>query len=753
MPQRAAVPPAACLFFLLLSVSGGLRPSGADPGLAEPAEVYPPAGLVSLENPAEAAFIRHEIDAHIDPRTGGLDASDRITLLRPPGVQADRSVPFLLWRELEIDDVSSEDHAVRLEERGRINPRSFWRRPPYDEMEFYGNARQYDLRLDGMEAAAWPETLVFTVRYSGRVADPLQPPGAAYARGFETTHGLIEERGAYLAGSSFWIPTRPGDVFTFRLEASVPEGWRSVSQGALGVLPEQGGSTLKRHTDVWHSPHPMEEVYLVAGPWEMRELLHGKIAVQTFTYPDTDPALCERYLGATSRYLDMYEDLIGPYPFPKFAMVENFWQTGYGMPSFTLLGNRVIRLPFIVDTSYGHEILHNWWGNGVFVDYDTGNWCEGLTVHGADYLYKILEGGEAAREYRLNALTSYLDYVGGSHDMPLTQFRSRHDFASQAIGYSKAMMVVHELYRRAGEENFWKALRAFYRDNLWKRASWDDLLAAFAANADIDAGSFRRDWIERGGAPILRLEDARLSQTGGEYLVQAVIAQEPARPGAGPYDLIVPVRMVWEDADSTWLVPLPGAETEWSVRVRNRPTRLWIDPDFEMMRRIDHREVPATLSRTLGSDTLTAVIAAGLDPDLEAAYRNLASDWAGDGSLRVHHEADLAADWNPSTSVWFLGLGRLALDHAGGLAEAERLVDGWSIAGTAWLDGTAVVLTGVLDGALSWSMLDACKPDQVAGVGRRIPHYGRYSYIVFDGDQAADRGVWSETDSPLIHRF
>ena len=70
----------------------------------------------------------------------------------------------------------------------------------------------------------------------------------------------------------------------------------------------------------------------------------------------------------------MYRQLIGPYPYGKFALVENFWETGYGMASFTLLGPQVIRFPFILNSSYPHEILHNWWGNSVFVDYASGNW-------------------------------------------------------------------------------------------------------------------------------------------------------------------------------------------------------------------------------------------------------------------------------------------------------------------------------------------------------------------------------------------
>ena len=98
--------------------------------------------------------------------------------------------------------------------------------------------------------------------------------------------------------------------------------------------------------------------------------------------------LSSAYLDAAIRYLKLYSDLFGPYPFPKFAVVENFFPTGYGFPSYTLLGSSVLRLPFILSSSLGHEIAHCWWGNGVQVDYQSGNWSEALTTYVADYLYK-----------------------------------------------------------------------------------------------------------------------------------------------------------------------------------------------------------------------------------------------------------------------------------------------------------------------------------------------------------------------------
>ena len=96
-------------------------------------------------------------------------------------------------------------------------------------------------------------------------------------------------------------------------------------------------------------------------------------------------------------------------PFSKFALIENFWETGYGMPSFTLLGEQVIRFPFILESSYPHEILHNWWGNGVYPDYTTGNWSEGLTAYLADHLFQEMDGLGA--EYRKEMLSRYKNYV------------------------------------------------------------------------------------------------------------------------------------------------------------------------------------------------------------------------------------------------------------------------------------------------------------------------------------------------------
>ena len=103
----------------------------------------------------------------------------------------------------------------------------------------------------------------------------------------------------------------------------------------------------------------------------MRERREGPLVAQTY-FTSANQDLAPAYLDAVIRYLKLYSELFGPYPFPKFAVVENFFPTGYGFPSYTLLGSTILRLPFILSTSLGHEIAHCWWGNGVQVDYESG---------------------------------------------------------------------------------------------------------------------------------------------------------------------------------------------------------------------------------------------------------------------------------------------------------------------------------------------------------------------------------------------
>ena len=744
----------------------GTAPPWATPARA--AEKSDEAALAArlLDNPSRAAFRHHALDVVIDPDTGELTATDNITVVHAP--QSSRPLSFLLHRDLQIDHIrlhglEPRPHPAGIplvtSEQTRWDPRLFWARPDYPELASLDHARQIELRLAD-SSAHWPDSALLAVSYRGVVYDSLKPPPENYQRGFETTDGLIDPRGAFLAGGTLWYPQRFDEPAPFTLRVTAPDGWESVSQGRRVPGPASGGWP----SVTWICEQPMDEIYLVAGPYKLREELHDGVAVQTFTYGHQDEELCRRYIDATKDYLDLYSERIGPYPFAKFALVENFWQTGYGMPSFTLLGDRVIRLPFIVHTSYGHEILHNWWGNGVFVDYESGNWCEGLTVYGADYLYKERESAAAARDYRRTSLQAYLDYVGAGRDFPLTEFRSRHDASSAAVGYNKAMMIYHMLRQQLGDDAFWAVLQEFYDRYRFARADWMDLLTLFAERGGFDAERFYAQWVARTGAPLLSLEATDVTPlpppTGAapaaaneapadRYRLRYRIVQSEPH-----YDLHVPLRLSFADRPAReWTVPLTAGAYEATLELSAYPQALSVDPDFDLFRRLHRAEVPTALSQLFGADSVTAVIASALAPPLATACEDLAAQSARGKPTGVRRDADLVAADLERGAVWFFGepawIERLQPTLPAEVVITDGAVE---IAGQRFArDAHTIVLTAphpvARDQACGYIL--GGDAEDLPAIWRKLPHYGKYSYLVFSGATNVAKGSWTPGRSPL----
>jgi hypothetical protein len=367
---------------------------------------------------------------------------------------------------------------------------------------------------------------------------PIESQGEDYARGFAETEGTIQAEGVFLSAASKWYPApADGALVTFDLTVTLPAGWDATSQGRREVLERSATRTRVRFV----ADEPQEEIWLVAGRWTETKRTYDGIEAATFLR-DQDDALAAKYLDATGPYLAMYAKLLGPYPYSKFALVENFWETGYGMPSFTLLGGKVIRLPFIITTSYPHEILHNWWGNGVYVAREGGNWSEGLTAYLADHLFAEQRGAGAA--YRQETLQKYADYASRAKDFPLAKFTERHSPSTEAVGYGKALMLFHMTRRDVGDPAFVDGLRSFYVKKKFQRAGWADLRRAFevASGRRSLAGSFD-PLVARAGAPRLRLAsvEARALDDGWHVTGTIVQAQE-----GEPYALMVPLAVTME---------------------------------------------------------------------------------------------------------------------------------------------------------------------------------------------------------------
>lgn len=657
--------------------------------------------------------IAHQLDVRLSPDTSGLTVQDR---MRFPGEQ--REWTFWLHDDLDPKVVDGTAELTALERDGHL--------------------AHYRLRLGGHAPV--------TLRYSGQIRHGLERIDQGMGRARQWSLGVIEPKGVFLDANSGWYPRVPDTLQTFQMDVQLPDGWIAVSQGAG---PGDSGTGPSR----WTETRPQEDIYLVAGPYKLYRSDSGGIEAQVYLH-EPDPELAKRYLDATHRYIAHYSDLIGPYPFAKFALVENFWETGYGMPSFTLLGPSVIRLPFIIHTSYPHEILHNWWGNSVFVDYASGNWCEGLTDYLADYWLKEQAG--QGTEARRDILKSYGDYVRTGEDFPLVDFRGRHDMASQDIGYGKAAMVFNMLRRRLGDPIFDAGLKRFYAENKFRKASYADLRNAFERVSRQDLRGFFDAWTTQPGAPLLGLADVRVEKDGNGYRLTGDIQQRQSGPD---FPLQVPVVIEQEqDAPVTLHVDSDGADSRFTAQLKSQPTRVAVDPGFDVFRALLPGETPITLSNLFGSDAGLILIPANAPSALRQAYHQLARSWqAGHPNWRIQDD-DALERLPEDRPVWLLGwksryLETFAKDAPGfSIDPAGKSV---KIAGEDVDTASETpVLTRQLNGrALAW--MAAPDASQVPALTRKLPHYGKYSYLVFSGPDSSNRlkGQWPSGDSALVQRL
>ncbi|MCU7904738.1 MAG: M1 family peptidase [Candidatus Thiodiazotropha sp. (ex Epidulcina cf. delphinae)] len=671
-------------------------------------------------DPAVGALpVHHDLQVDLDPDTQHLRVTDRIELPENEPI----STAFLLHEGLNPRSLTAN---VEISETARIA----------------GPAPLVSYRLRMPE-----KRRSFTLEYGGKIAHRLTTNSDSPGRTSQRLAGAISAEGVYLDAGSGWYPYFPGSHHTFSLTVNLPQTWLAVSQGEGPMIEQRDDRTQVQ----WREASPQDDIYLIAAPYRLFRKPIGDIEAQVFLRQD-DALIAERYLQATDRYLQLYERLIGPYPYAKFALVENFWESGYGMPSFTLLGSRVLRLPFILHTSYPHEILHNWWGNSVYIDYATGNWAEGLTSYLADHLLDEQRGQGA--NHRRTALQRYRDFIRSGNDFPLTDFRGRHGTASQAVGYGKTLMFFHMLRRRLGDPAFIAGLQDFYRKNRFKNAGFADLKNAFELAGGRSLEDFFRQWTGRTGAPSLAIRDISVEKTPNGHRIRGTLLQTQKAP---PYPIEAPLVIHQAEAGpSLHKVLMQERQKTFVFELSGTPLQLDVDPWFDLFRQLDPSETPPTLSGLFGSERILIVLPSKAPEPLLEAYRRLARQWAEgyqDAEVRLDSQLTALPQQRP---VWLLGWENRFLPAFTAELDAYPFAqqrDSLTISGNGFpvKDHSFAITQRKPEHGQTIAWVAGRSPESLPGLARKLPHYGKYSYLAFAGDKPEIRlkGQWPVTRSPL----
>ncbi len=633
-----------------------------------------------------AAAVEHEIEVSLTPHSGEIEIVDRLVVSGSEGYRFGLAPwldvkRFLLDGEIAVVTRRDDNYFVALADAGR------------HELEFtlWG---QVPLRNDAESSNA---------RY-----------------------GSSGDDGVYLPGQVGWIAHDWSLPAMYRLEVTVPGAQRAVVTGSL--VGERTEADFYRAR--FESARGGEPPSLFAGPYRVSERLSDGLRLRTYFHPGLGE-LADAYLDAAETYIRRYQAQTGAYAYTDFHIVSAPIPVGLGFPNLAYIGRRVIPLPFMRTRSLAHEVLHNWWGNGIAVDYESGNWAEGLTTFMADYALERDKGEAAARDMRIRWLRDYAALPAG-RDQPLRAFRSKRHQAAQVIGYNKAAFLFHMLVGEIGKPAFDDGLRRFWDRHRFGNASWDDLRAAFEIVTGRDLGWFFAQWLDRSGAPRLSLGAHSVEQVDEGYRIRVEIVQ----PVAG-YRFRLPVLLVSADGYERHEVTISETLTRLEWTTSSRPRYIHFDPDSDVFRMLRKNETPPIM-RDITLNPKTTVMIGTDDVEFDRIARELA--------VRL-------MDVKPRFAAPALGQGIdkpllliTSTDRLAGHLARLRLSEPPELSGVAH---TAAAWTARLENGAAVLVVSANTPAELGALLRPLPHYRGQSYVLFEAGRALGRGVWPVTRGAL----
>ncbi len=610
----------------------------------------------------------------------------------------------------------------------------------------------------------------FSISYEGVINEPIDPGTALGRVRGDFTSGIISPEGVYLSGESGWYPDTEHSMATFTVCVTVPEPWKTVTQGDLVSRSVAEG----RETSLWSGSIPSDGCVLVANEYFVTTREIGGVVCSTYFYQD-DPALANSFLDKLEQYIPKYVDLLGPYPYSRFDIVENFFSTGYGMPGFTLMGSRVLRMPAATtEGSLAHEFVHGWWGNFVYFDANKGNWCEGLTSFSTNYYWNILDGRpDDARHFRFRSMVRYSVDVGPEEDYPLRQFRTKMTEVDGDIGYDKSSAVFIMLQEIMGKEKFFEALRLAVERYGGEVATWDDFRTVFEEVSGHDFSTFLSSWLDNAGAMRLGIEEISQTETEEGYKLRFSAVQE-----GNLFGCFVPIQVTFENAESVLTsFPLFAQDQLCEFEFPSRVLSFQIDPDYYVFRRLTREEIPPCLKVTLSGDPLLIIVPSGGESDMvqvmspmgpqpgpreigvKDLYKEVADSVVSSGlNAVIKYDDQVTDDEFRSSSILCLGspvYNSVAARLAG---ESEQLGIGdgsFSVNGTEYAgEGMSALVTirNPFNADRDVTFHFGNSPQAVFKASYMF-FYSWDSYVVYDAGNMLGRGEWDMGKGPLHYEL
>jgi aminopeptidase N len=532
-----------------------------------------------------------------------------------------------------------------------------------------------------------PQPLAADEEFSARITYGAHPRAGLYFVNPEKVLDLPDRNEIWTQGEEednrHWYPCwdYPNDRATTEIRLTVPEDWKTVSNGKLvGISPGPRPGTAVHH---WSEtiPHVSYLTSFAAGNYEVREDEADGIKLM-YLYPPGEWEKAQRVWRLTPDMMRYFNRVTGyRFPYAKYAQVtvtglfaamENVGATTF--ETRQALQDSASYPTQRYETVTMHELVHQWFGDLITCRDWSHLWLnEGFATYFDAVYTEYLEGPDEFTMRMRKSRDSYQDEDQDEYRRPIVEpvYTDAMDlFDSHA--YPGAAWRLHMLrdvltdFETGSDELFWRGIRRYLADYAGQSVRTDQFRLAMEQASGRDLDWFFDQWLYKAGYPELRIESAwdedRMAYEIEVEQIQKTDSLTPLFRFPVTIEIAAPtgadLHRVWIEDDRELLsFPLSGPPRyvrfdrdhrvlktlEWNRDTGSLVAQLESSPDAEG--RIDACEA---LAERFGDEEALAALRSALLGDSFYGVRIFAAEalgkTAGDGALDVLLEAIEAPD-------------------------------------------------------------------------------------------------------------
>ena len=135
----------------------------------------------------------------------------------------------------------------------------------------------------------------------------------------------------------------------------------------------------------------------------------------------------------------------------------------------------------------------------------------------------------------------------------------------------------------------------------WQQASWDSLQEIFEQESKQDLKQFFNQWIDRDDIPLLDIIDPLVIYQHGMPTITFTLSQRTEFEKK-PFALDITIRIITPNRTIDKKLSFARDSDYFEIPLTEMPTRIILDPDYDLLRQLHPMEYPPVLSRFLGDD-------------------------------------------------------------------------------------------------------------------------------------------------------